>query len=42
LLRQLALKKKFDKNPFLSQKAKISREEAFVVGEDPYINNLNM
>lgn len=42
LLRQLALKKKFDENPFLAKRVKQSKDEAYLNGEDPHFNDLNM
>jgi len=35
LLRQLALRKKFEQNPFLSQNIKMSRDEALRLTNDP-------
>jgi len=35
LLKQLALKKKIQNNPFLSQNTKMSREQAFNLSQDP-------
>lgn len=42
LLRQLALKKKFDANPFLRKSQRLSIDEAMQQGEDPAINIVNM
>lgn len=43
MLRQLALKKKFDENPFLAQtKRFITKDEALLMGEDPHFNDLGM
>ena len=41
LLRQLALKQKLDKNPFLAARYKISRADALSLGEDPHFNDIN-
>lgn len=41
LLRQLALKQKFDRNPFLARTHKFTRAGALAQGEDPHFNDLN-
>lgn len=41
LLRQLALKQKLDKNPFLASRYKISRADALTLGDDPHFNDIN-
>lgn len=40
LLRQLALKQKFDKNPYLSRTHRFTKEGALLQGEDPHFNDL--
>ena len=40
LLKQLALRKKFQQNPFLTQHFKMSREQAFQMSNDPRANVL--
>lgn len=42
LLRQLALKKKFDANPFLQKTQRLSIDQAMEYGEDPTVNIVNM
>ena len=42
LLRQLALKKKFEQNPFLAKRGKLTKENALKLGEDPHYNDLGM
>lgn len=41
LLRQLALKQKFDRNPFLARTHKFTKVGALAQGEDPHFNDLN-
>lgn len=41
LLRQLALKHKFEQNPFLGRTHRFSKAGAMAQGEDPNFNNLN-
>lgn len=42
LLRHLQLKQKFDQNPFLATRTKLSREDAIRLGEDPHCHELSM
>ena len=42
LLRQLALKHKFEQNPFLGRTHRFSKAGAMAQGDDPNFNNLNM
>ena len=42
LLRQLALKKKFEQNPFLAKRGKLTKENALRMGEDPHYNDIGM